>query len=105
MTVAPPAADGAIVDEGVVGEYQLIYLLAQALEDSDAFAVAQAWGGSRYVTWTVGRRACTRVRFATHSPEADQVLAAALRFWSETRDAGVTVATIPVTLTACHPAA
>jgi hypothetical protein len=93
-----------VVDDGVLGEYDLIYLLAQALDDADAFGIAQAWGGSRYVTWTNGDQSCTRARFSMLSPEADRVLAEALRYWSEGRDAHVE-GQGPVTLTSCHTAA
>ena len=99
--VSPPAADGPIVDQGVVGEYQLVYLLARVIDDQDAFGIAQAWGGSRFVTWTTGNRSCTRVRFTMVSPAADRVLAQALGAWAATTDARVE-GTGPVTLTACH---
>jgi hypothetical protein len=102
--VDAPAADGQIVDEGVVGEYDLIYLLAQAFDDADAFGIAQAWGGSRYVTWSTGKRSCTRVRFSMLLAEGDRVLAEALRVWGEGRDVRVEGAG-PVTLTSCHTAA
>jgi hypothetical protein len=98
--VAAPEADGAIVDQGVVGEYQLIYLLARAVDDQDAFDIAGAWGGSRYVTWTRGAGSCTRVRFTMLTPAADRVLAEALRLWAESTAAQVAGAG-PVTLTAC----
>ena len=99
--VAPPAADGPIVDQGVVGEYQLVYLLARAIDDQDAFDIAQAWGGSRFVTWKTGNRSCTRARFTMLSAEADRVLAQALSAWAETTDASVE-GTGPVVLTACN---
>jgi hypothetical protein len=102
--VDPPAADGTIVDEGVVGEYDLIYLLAQAFDDAEAFGIAQAWGGSRYVTWTNASRSCTRVRFSMLVADGDRVLAEALRIWGEGRDVRVEGAG-PVTLTSCHTSA
>jgi hypothetical protein len=100
----PPAADGPVVDQGVVGEYQLIYLLARAIDDQDAFEIAQAWGGSRYVTWRARGGWCTRARFTMLSAAADRALAAALGVWAET--AGATLeGSGPVTLTACTGAA
>lgn len=99
--VSPPAADGPVVDQGVVGEYQLVYLLARVIDDQDAFAIAQAWGGSRFVTWRTGNRSCTRVRFTMLSLGADRVLAQALGAWARTTDARVE-GTGPVTLTACN---
>jgi hypothetical protein len=99
--VAPPAADGPIVDQGVVGEYQLVYLLARAIDDQDAFDIARTWGGSRFVTWKTGNRSCTRARFTMLSAEADRLLAQALGVWAETTDAQVE-GTGPVVLTACN---
>ena len=100
IAVSPPPADGPIVDQGVVGEYQLVYLLARVIDDHDAFAIAQAWGGSRFVTWNSGNRSCTRVRFTMLGPGADRVLAQALGAWAATADAHVE-GSGPVTLTAC----
>ena len=101
VAVPPPTADGPIVDQGVVGEYQLVYLLARVIDDQEAFAIAQAWGGSRFVTWRTGNRSCTRVRFTMLSSGADRVLAQALGAWAATGDAHVQ-GTGPVTLTACN---
>ena len=98
--VAPPAADGPIVDQGVVGEYQLVYLLTRAVDDQDAFDIARAWGGSRFVTWRTGDRSCTRVSFTMLSAAADDLLAQALGAWAETTDARVE-GTGPVVLSAC----
>ena len=70
------------------------------IDDHDAFAIAQAWGGSRFVTWNSGNRSCTRVRFAMLGPGADRVLAQALGAWAATADAHVE-GSGPVTLTAC----
>ena len=98
--VSPPAADGPVIDQGVVGEYQLIYLLTRAIDDQDAFDIAQAWGGSRYVTWRSGSRSCTRVRFTMLSTAANQALAQALGAWAETTGATVE-GNGPVTLSAC----
>jgi hypothetical protein len=98
--VSPPAADGPVIDQGVVGEYQLIYLLARAIDDQDAFDIAQAWGGSRYVTWRSGAGSCTRVRFTMLSAAANQALAQALGAWAETTGATVE-GNGPVTLSAC----
>jgi hypothetical protein len=100
VDVPRPPADGAVVDEGVVGEYQLIYLLARAIDDQDAFDIAQAWGGSHYVTWTRSDGSCTRVHFRMLTPAAERVLAEALGVWAETTGATVD-GTGPVTLTAC----
>jgi hypothetical protein len=98
--VPAPEADGPVVDRGVLGEYQLVHVLARAIDDQDALDIASAWGGSRYVTWRSAGRTCTRARFTMLSPAADQALAAALGVWAETTGATVE-GSGPVTLTTC----
>jgi hypothetical protein len=81
-SVARPAADGAVVDEGDLGQFELAFVLLQALPVESAIRAVEGWGGSRYVTWQSGARACTRVRLVMDSASDEAELASALRVWA-----------------------
>ena len=81
-TVARPAAGGPVVDQGTLGEYELIVILASAIDVDTAIDVGTMWGGSRYVTWTRGSTVCTTVRLVMEGPGASQMTAQALSAWA-----------------------
>ncbi|MEY2475044.1 MAG: hypothetical protein QOG87_359 [Actinomycetota bacterium] len=101
--VPGPRADGTVFDRGVVGEFGLLLLLADALEEGAAKAAAAGWGGDRYVAWRSSGRACVRARFVMDTGIDRVELEAALRRWAR-RHHDVTVAgsgDSPITLTSC----
>ena len=59
--VAVPPADGAVVDDGVLGELGLLDLLATAMAPAAAREAAAGWDGDRYVVWEKGGASCLRV--------------------------------------------
>jgi hypothetical protein len=103
VRVPVPAAGGAVIDRGAIGEFGLRLLLthavtAGAIRDADAEAAAVAWHGDAYVAWRQGALACLRVALAAApGPERallDRVLAA-----YAARSSGVTLAEAAETLT------
>jgi hypothetical protein len=100
VPVSPPAADGATVDHGVIGEFELIYVLAETMSGSDAAALASGWAGSSYVTWQGPSGPCTRIRLATEGPIGSTGMLAALQAWAGGGHRTI-VATDPITITAC----
>ena len=63
LPVPPPPADGALIDQGVVGAYFWLGLLTFAeseLPSEAAEAAVRGWGGDWSVTWVDGEVTCTR---------------------------------------------
>jgi hypothetical protein len=75
VAVPAPPADGAVVDEGVLGELGVVLWL----EDAGA---ADGWGGDSYVTWRDGAASCTRVDLVMDTAEDLTELAAAVDGWA-----------------------
>ena len=99
--VAPPAADGAIVDEGTLGELGLILLLDSATSRSVALKAAAGWGGDHYVAWTSGSKTCVRFTVVMDTAQDTSELVSALKSWTA-NNAGATVKGAgPVTATNC----
>lgn len=101
LPVPVPAAGGPVVDQGVIGEFDLIAVLAPVLGGDTAVDVAASWGGSRYVTWRSGARSCIRAAFIMDDPSSTVRLALALQAWASTRPGATVGGTRNVVLTAC----
>lgn len=94
--VPKPEAKGTVIDEGVMGEYVLMLLLARTGDGSSsnaqAAALAKAWRGDSYRAWDDGASTCVRARLVTDGVESTRRLQAALNDWrGSRRDATVTV--------------
>lgn len=104
--VDAPAAGGALIDHGVLGEMGLLLILepmqrAGTLSAAETRAATAGWGGDKYVAWDEGARTCVRTAFVMDSPLDTDGLLNALRKLAQSRE-GVTVEVSgPVTLTSC----
>jgi hypothetical protein len=96
--VAPPRADGTVIDQGDIGQFELAFLLLLALPVESTFRAIEGWGGSRYVTWSAGERSCTRARFVMDTPPEERELVAALRDWASAHGSATVSG---ATITAC----
>jgi hypothetical protein len=103
MPVTPPAAQGPVVDDGVLGEFDLALLLEPTSGASNASDAVNGWAGGSYVTWTVGPRACAAIALVMHTAaDSDKVLTAIRRWVVSTPDR--TVSRAPdgrIAITAC----
>ena len=100
--VAKPSADGAVFDEGVLGQLVLLTLMSGSNSAAVAQAAADGWAGDWYVAWREGARSCLRARVAMDSESDAGELANALRRYATTRPAGrVTGAGTNVEMTVC----
>ncbi|MGI8791574.1 MAG: DUF6782 family putative metallopeptidase [Acidimicrobiales bacterium] len=92
VDVAKPDADGAVIDEGVFGEYALMLLLARTKEGPPVSVrdVAAGWRGDWYRAWVDGSRTCARTRIATAGVVETRGLQRALTQWKRGRS-GATV--------------
>jgi hypothetical protein len=100
VPVIPPAADGTVVDHGVIGEFELIYVLAQDMSGSAAAVFSSGWAGSSYVTWQGAKSPCTRIRLATEGPIGATGMLVALQSWAQGGNRTIQ-GTNPITITAC----
>ena len=100
--VPPVVADGPLVDEGVVGELLLRFILARSRPREQARRAAAGWAGDRYVAWQTGKRTCVRTAVVLDSAVEAGELVAALRQWGVDHP-GTTVDPGPssVTFTRC----
>lgn len=80
--VPPVAADGRVMDEGVVGEYLLGLVLEETVPHADAERAAAGWAGDHYVAWRSGRRTCVRTTVVLDSQGDTAELASALQAWA-----------------------
>ena len=99
--VPDPAADGAVIDKGVVGELILRLLLATANSGDDAVTDSTGWGGDRYVAWQANGKTCLRVSWVMDSAQDVSQLRAGLSKWASKQPAATVSTTDPVTVTSC----
>ena len=100
--VAPPRADGPVVQEGRLGELGLIQILDTAMTRGLALQAANGWGNDGYVAWTRGAQTCVRANIVMDSSRDTTELVNALRTWARAVGGGATVSgTRPVTVTRC----
>jgi len=104
VAVPEPPAPGAGVERGVLGEFELVSVLAAGgIDVTTATRAGEGWGGASYVTWLSGGRACVRVGIVMDTPADTDRLAAALRGWTALRRGAASVTGArPLTLTACE---
>ena len=90
-TVVEPAADGVIVDTGVMGEYTTVLVLADVTRGATARTAADGWGGDRYVVWrTPDGTACIAVTWTMDSVADRAELDEALATWVAARPGATT---------------
>jgi hypothetical protein len=90
MDVAPPPADGEVIDEGTIGEWGLVVVLGRELGQEAARDAAAGWGGDWYVAWADGDRTCVRATIVMDTPEDLVELDDALDEWADNQlDASV----------------
>jgi hypothetical protein len=106
-TVPVPAAGGASIDHGILGEFGLHLLMERAsgtgaVSDADADATTRAWHGDAYVAWSRGTLTCERVTLAAAPGPSHDLVERVLSAYAA-RVSGVTVTAAPstVTLTSC----
>jgi hypothetical protein len=88
--MADPAADGAVVRSGSLGQLMLTLMLAQVLESGDAESAADGWGADRYVAWQNGGQTCVRLSIDMDTPDKVAEMGQALAAWA-TDTPGATV--------------
>ena len=87
VSVAP---GGRVVDEGLLGELVLRFVLAASVPPAQAARAAEGWAGDRYVAWRSGRQTCVRASVVMESGAEATELLTALRRWA-TDHPGATV--------------
>jgi len=109
VTVARPDPDGSATDEDVLGELGVLAVLHQAPDVLDAYGMASAWAGDRYVTWTRhDGLPCIRDRIVATAPDQASVLRNGLATWAAWHGAASVVQEGPLgmVVTSCgsaHP--
>ena len=70
MTVATPAADGPVIDDGVIGELGYLQLLHSADPGRTIGRdTVDGWAGDHYVAYTSGGRSCVRDVLKLDTPD------------------------------------
>ena len=103
VPVPLPAADGTVVNKGVLGAFMFEEILLGSVRTSDVDEAIRGWGGDMYVTWvdTTGRT-CLRDTFVGDTADDTQQLATALTQWAPDVHAMVAAPQgQPGTLTVC----
>jgi hypothetical protein len=99
--LADPAADGAVVRSGSMGQLMITLMLAQVLESGDAESAADGWGADRYVVWQNGGQTCVRLAMTTDTPEKAAELSQALADWAQNTPGATVTGQGPFTITRC----
>lgn len=99
--VAEPAAEGAVFDRGVVGEFGLVLILDPVLEGRPLARAVAGWDGDRYVAWEAAGRVCVRAELLMESAGHARELREALEEWADEVDDVSVTGTNPVTFTSC----
>jgi hypothetical protein len=105
VDVPHPSPDGALVEEGVLGQLMIELTLAQVVDPQQAETAATGWGGDWAVAWQEGERSCMRaVVVGDTAADSDELHDA----WSAWSDEVPLTATVqqgdpggPTTVTAC----
>jgi hypothetical protein len=102
VDVAPPTADGPVVDDGVMGEIVIQYLLENVVSTSQASRAATGWAGDWYVAWSANGASCVRMAVQMDTSADTSDLKSGFDRWAATRPkATVTVNAKTVTVTSC----
>jgi hypothetical protein len=99
--IATPAADGAVVGQGSLGQLNLSLMLAEVLEAGYAEGAADGWGGDSYVAWQNGAQTCVRLAVDMDNAEENSELGEALADWAAERPGAVVEGAGPFTVTRC----
>jgi hypothetical protein len=100
VATEPPQADGAKIDEGVLGELGLLLVLNSS-GSAGAATAARGWGGDRYVAWRDGKNTCVRTRIAMDTLQDDAELRKALDGLARARDGVKVEGKGPIVFTSC----
>ncbi|MDQ3145910.1 MAG: hypothetical protein M3R01_03070, partial [Actinomycetota bacterium] len=101
-TVAPPPADGEVIDDGSYGVLALLLTLDEAVSEDALGAAVRGWAGDAYVAWDDADRTCVRASFAMDSATDVSELESALARWAgDHADASVSAPAGEVSVTAC----
>ena len=101
VKVEPPAAEGEVFDEGVLGELGLLLMLAEEIDGTTARRAAAGWGGDWYVAWHKGEQSCVRTDIVMDSEQEASELSEALALWASRRQGATVTGNGPFTVTAC----
>lgn len=107
VAVAPPEVPGEVVDEGVVGRFLLLVILASELGRGEADSAVEGWGGDWAVLWRDGDRTCVTLTVVGDTPADTDGIRADLEAWAASAgDAEVAPdgPGAPVTVESCAPA-
>ena len=102
--VDEPPADGEVFDRGVIGEFGLVLIMEDDLDERVLLRAAAGWGGDRYVAWEKDGLLCVRATIVMDTAKDTGELRQALVRWADEHDgADVTgPAAGPITLTSCR---
>jgi len=87
--VAPPPADGTVVEDGLFGQALLRILLTDAVGDADAAEAVEGWAGDWFVSWEEGDTTCVRVDVLLDADDDADRFEDALRSWADGVDGEV----------------
>ena len=101
-----PAANGTVIDKGVLGEFGLDLILERLysrgeVTRSEVQAIASNWAGDRYIAWDQGSQTCVRTRFLMGGPQATAGLVGVLRKFAGDHPDTTVEGSGPVLFTAC----
>jgi hypothetical protein len=99
--LADPAADGAVIRSGSMGQLMISLMLAQVLDPGDAESAADGWGADRYVAWQNGGQTCVRLAITMDTPEKAAELGTALADWATDTPGATVTGQGPFTITRC----
>ena len=108
--VAPPPADGPVLDDIVFGASDLFtWLLGESLDPDPSlifptFAAIDGWAGGRSVLWGDDTESCVRIALVADSKADLDEIQGAIELWAERgNDRSVTVEDDQITATSCAP--
>jgi len=101
-----PAADGTVIDKGVLGEFGLDLIMERLkaggqVTVGQAQAIGSGWSGDRYIAWDQGAQSCVRTRFVMNGRDATDALVGALRKFAAVHRGSTVEGSGPVVFTAC----
>ena len=100
--VAPPAADGPVVDKGIFGQSSLQETLEPVVGTEEATSAAAGWAGDAYVAWSAAAGStCVRATFAMRDAKELDELTTSLRSWATDVGAMIDRGSKTVTFTSC----
>ncbi|HEV7863241.1 MAG TPA: hypothetical protein VGR20_11090 [Acidimicrobiia bacterium] len=96
-----PAADGAVVRSGSLGQLMLTMMLAPVLDSGAAESAADGWGADRYVTWQNGGQTCVRLTIDMDTPDKVTEMGQALADWAADTPGATVQGSGPFIVTRC----